>query len=153
MYWDRLNRWIVLFANLGVLVGLIVLVVEVRHAISLTEQEAYRNRGTEIQEAMQNLAMSPELADIIAKSQEQGVGALLPSEKVRLNAWYGAMLRRMQNQFNDHRLGYLDEMSNENMLRAAKLVIPIYQELGNNNALQLHPEFVEAVESSNCLRC
>ena len=135
-----------LFANLGVLVGLIVLVVEVRHAISLTELEAFRNRGTEIQEAMQNLAMSPELADIIAKSQEQGVGALLPSEKIRLNAWYGAMLRRMQNQFNDHRLGYLDEVSNETMLRAAKLVIPIYQELGNNIALQLHPEFVEAVE-------
>ncbi len=147
MDWDRLNRWLTLFANLGVLVGLMVLVIEVRHAISLTEQEAYRNRGTEIQEALQNLAMSPELADIFVKAEEHGAGSLSPSEKVRLNAWYGAVLRRMQNQFNDYRLGYLDEVSNAAMLRAAKATIPVYRNLGNDIEDQLHPEFIEAVEN------
>ena len=149
MDWDRLNQWLTLLANLGVLIGLIVLIVEVRHAISLSEREAFRNRGTEIQEAMQNLAMTPELAEIMAEVQEGRVEGLTSADKLRLNAWYGAVLRRMQNQFNDYRHGYLDDASNEAMLRAARRAFPIYEQLGNDVADQLHPSFIEAVRKTD----
>ena len=145
MDWDRLNQWLTLFANVGVLIGLILLIVEVRHAISLSEREAFRSRGTEIQESMQNLAMSPDLARIMAEAQESGVGGLTPADKIRLDAWLGGMLRRMQNQYNDYRLGYLDDASVQGMLRAARRVLPTYEQLGNDVTDQLHPSFVEAL--------
>ena len=52
---DRLNRWLTLAANVGVLAGLIFLVVEIRHTNDLARADAYRSRGTEIQEAYQEL--------------------------------------------------------------------------------------------------
>ena len=74
---------------------------------------------------------------------------LTSADKLRLNAWYGAVLRRMQNQFNDYQLGYLDDASNEAMLRAARRAFPIYEQLGNDVADQLHPSFVEAVQKTD----
>ena len=73
MRMDRLNRWLTLAANIGVMIGLIFLVIEVRHSISLSESQAYRSRGTEIQEAYKDLAFSADLASIIAKTNDEGV--------------------------------------------------------------------------------
>jgi hypothetical protein len=146
MNWDRLNGWLNLLANMGVLVGLILLVVEVRHAISLSELEVYRDRGTEIQEAMQELALSTDLAEIIVKATDGGVIALSPKERVRLSAWYMAMLYRMQNQFNDYQLGYLDDVSYQAMLRAAARILPLSRQLGVEIARDFDPEFIASVE-------
>ena len=62
---DRINRWLTLGANIGVLIGLVLLVIEARHAINLSESDAYRHRGTEIQEAYQQVALSPDFAAIM----------------------------------------------------------------------------------------
>jgi hypothetical protein len=145
---DRLNRGLSLIANVGVLLGLFLLVVEVRHAIGLAELDAYRNRGTEIQEAMQELALSSDLAEILASAEAAGVGALSPSERTRLHAWYLAMLFRMQNQFNDYQLGYLDEIPYRSMLRSAAAAMPISKQLGIDVTRDFDPAFVEAIENA-----
>ena len=144
---DRLNRWLTLAANIGVLIGLIFLVVEVRHAISLSESQAFRNRGTEIQEAYLALALSVDLAPIMAKTKDEGVSSLNSAEFIRLAAWFNAMLLRMQNQFNDYQLGYLDEASYLLMLRAAAESLPMIQQLDINLRANFDPEFLEAVKS------
>ena len=144
---DRISNSLTLAANFGVLIGLIILIVEVRHAISLSESEAYRNRGTEIQEAYQELALSAELAEILVKSQKEGIHALSDVETVRLSAWNQAIALRMQNQFNDYHLGYLDESSYQSMLRAAARMYPDWQQVGLEIE-DFDPRFVQAVENT-----
>ncbi len=146
---ERLNRWLSLAANIGVLIGLIFLIVEVRHAISLSESQAYRNRGTEIQEAYLELALSADLASIMAKTKDEGVSSLNSAEFIRLGAWFQAVLLRMQNQFNDYQLGYLDEASYRLMLQYAAQILPMTEQLEIDLAANFDPAFVQAVKSSS----
>jgi hypothetical protein len=141
---EAVNRWLNLGANVGVLLGLILLIIEVRHAIDLSESDAYRNRGTEIQQAFQQLALSPDLGAIAVKARDGGSASLTKVEFVRWSAWIQAAALRMQNQFNDYELGYLDEASYQAMLRAAARSYALWREL----ALDIEgfdPNFVRAV--------
>jgi hypothetical protein len=56
------------------------------------------------------------------------------------------MLYRMQNQFNDYHLGYLDDISYESMLRAAARILPVCQQLGMDLAGEFDPVFIETVQ-------
>ena len=143
---DRINRWLTLGANIGVLIGLVLLVIEARHAINLSESDAYRHRGTEIQEAYQQVALSLDFfAAIMVKASEKGVDSLTPVENLRLSSWYTGVLLRMQNQFNDYTLGYLDETSYRLMLRAGAGFLPLCQELGVKLEDDFDPKFLQAL--------
>ena len=138
------NRWLNLGANVGVLLGLIILIIEVRHAIDLSESDAYRNRGTEIQQAYQQLALSPDLGAIAVKVRGDGIGSLTKVEFARWSAWNYATALRMQNQFNDYQLGYLDEASYQSMMRAAARFYAAWEHLGLD-ADNFDPKFVQAI--------
>ena len=105
---DRLNRWLSLIANIGVVVGLFVLIAEVNHASRLAEVEAYQTRVRDIQELNIQLAMSDSLADILSKAESEGLESLNPSEFRRARAWYGAIMRGMQGQYYQYQNGFLD---------------------------------------------
>ncbi len=141
---DLLNRWLILGANIGVLVGLIVLVVEIRHTNDLARASAYRSRGAEIQEAYQAVALDSELSRIVLKFDQQGIDALTDHERIRYTYWQYAAQLRMQNQFNDFQMGFLDESIYRSVLDAAAERYDLWMELG------IHiedPEFRAAIES------
>ena len=127
---EKMNRWLTLGANFGVLVGLVFLVFELKQANDLAEASAYRARGEEIQSSLQAIALSPDLAEIEVKVEQQGIGALSDVEVRRYRWWVQAALYRMQNQFNDYRLGYLDDDSYRAMLRTATSQYDRWLELG-----------------------
>ena len=127
---DRLNRWLSLGANVGVIAGLILLILEVRHANELAELAAYRNRGAEIQEAWTALSLSPQLAEIFVKVEQGGIGALNDVERTQLRAWEFGRMSRMQNQFYDYQHGYLDTDVEEDSLMNAALALERWNELG-----------------------
>ena len=127
---EKVNRWLTLGANFGVLIGLVFLVVELKQANDLAEASAYRARGEEIQSALQAIALSPDLAAIEIKAQKQGIAELSDIEVRRYQRWVEAALFRMQNQFNDYRLGYLNDDSYQAMLRTAASQYPRWIELG-----------------------
>ena len=142
---DRINRWISLGANIGVIIGLIMLVIEVRHANNLAEASAYRSRGDEIQAAYQSVAMSSELAELLVKVDTQGIHALSDVEAKRFGAYLQAGIFRMQNQFNDYTLGYLDDDSYQAMLAEAIRRSDWWKEL----ELRVDdPDFSRAIEAA-----
>ncbi len=143
---DTLSRWLTLAANIGVLIGLVLLIIEARHAIDVSESEAYRNRGTEIQEAFKELALSADLAAIAAKADDQGIDSLTRVEFVRWSAWNRAAILRMQMQFHDYQLGYLDAFAYQAMLRKAAMAYLRWQELGIDPE-DFDPRFIRAVEA------
>ena len=108
---DRLNRWLTLIANFGVVIGLFVLIAEVNHASKLAEVEAYQTRIRDIQELNLEFALSDSLADILNKAANQGVETLTPSEFSRAKAWYATIMRGMQGQYYQYQNGFLDRAS------------------------------------------
>ena len=140
---DRANRWLTLGANIGVLVGLIFLVVEIRHTNDLARASAYRSRGAEIQEAHQAVALDPELSRILLKYNQQGIEGLTDHERIRYTYWQIATQLRMQNQFNDYQLGFLDEEIYRSVLDAAAERYDLWMELGVPID---DPEFETAIE-------
>ena len=64
---DRLNRWLTLGANLGVLLGLIILIVEVRQNASLTRLSIEVSKNALLADIELSLAQ-PEHAEIWVKS-------------------------------------------------------------------------------------
>jgi len=54
---DKLSKWLVLVANIGVVIGIFALIAELNHSSRLAEVSAYQNRMTEIQEAFVQLAL------------------------------------------------------------------------------------------------
>ena len=141
---DRLNRWLTLGANIGVLGGLIFLVVEIRHTNDLARASAYRSRGAEIQEAYKAAALDPEFSQILLKVDQQGIDGLTDHERFRYTYWQVATRLRMQNQFNDYQMGFLDEDIYQSALRAAAARYDIWMELG---IAVDDPEFKAAIES------
>jgi hypothetical protein len=89
-------------ANLGVLIGLIIVVVELKQTNDLAEANAYRARGDEIQAALQSVALSSGLAAILVKVDSEGLEALSAVESMQYRQYLWAGVFRTQNQFNDY---------------------------------------------------
>lgn len=64
---DRLNRWLTLAANFGVLLGLIVLIVEVRQNAALTRASMEQQKNAFLAEIELNI-MKPEISEVWVKS-------------------------------------------------------------------------------------
>lgn len=113
---DKLNRWLTLAANIGVVVGIYALVAELNHSSRLAEVSAFQNRMTEIQEANVQLSLSEDLAAILEKYESEGLASLSPSEFRRAEAWYSGVIYRMQGQYFQYQQGFLDRESIDNTL-------------------------------------
>ena len=137
------NDWLTLVANFGVVIGLGMLIFELKHASDLAEVSAYQTRMTEISETAKALALSEDLADIYERMLSDGFASLTPVEQRRVRSWELGVTVRMQAQFYQYQRGFLDEMSIQEMLRHAKGSLPIWREL----SIPLeNPAFVEAAE-------
>jgi len=108
---SKTNEWLSLIANIGVVIGIFVLVAEVNHASKLAEVGAYQTRMKDIQELNLQLALSETLADILNKSDADGVAALTPGEFSRAQSWYATILRGMQGQYYQYQQGFLERES------------------------------------------
>ncbi len=75
-----------ILANLGVIAGILLLVVEIRQNNNLVAEEAQRACGESIREGYTQMADNGELAAIWAK-EEKGE-ALTDVEEIRLGSWY-----------------------------------------------------------------
>ena len=66
---DRLNSWLTSLANIGVLVGLAVLVLEIRQNNELTMAQIEQTRSDAFVSWQQELALSDHLAPLLAKTE------------------------------------------------------------------------------------
>ena len=142
---DRLNDWLSLVANFGVVIGLAVLIVEINQAINLAEVGAYESRITEISETNKAIALDESLADIYERLSTVGLKALTPVERRRVHAWESGIAARMQGQHYQYRKGFLDDDTAEAFLGAAARRLDLWNELGINI---VDREFRQSVEST-----
>ena len=130
MYSEKLNSRLTLLANVGVVIGLAMLVYELRESQNLAETDAAVSRLNQIQEAQVVMATSETLAAIRVKATTEGVQALNPVELYRLQLWENTVRLRMHSQYIQYIRGYLDKKTAESFVRIAVRNLPYWEELG-----------------------
>ena len=140
---EKLQSWISLAANIGVVIGLILLLVELNQTNKQAASTAYQARITEIDNSITEFATSDYLPDIYVKLDQGSLSDLTPSEYLRVSQWETARYMRLQGQFYQYQQGYLDEVSYQALLRQAARYMPLLKEL---NIFMNNEEFLQAVE-------
>lgn len=127
---EKLNRWLALLANFGVVIGLALLVFELRQTQHLAQTEANVQRLNQMQEAQLSFAMSESLALIKVKALSDGVQSLSAEKPLRLQSWEYSTRLRMQSQYIQYVRGYLDQETAGIIVQAAADRLPYWEELG-----------------------
>lgn len=118
---DRLTRWLTLAANLGVVLGLIILIVEVRQNAALTR--AQMEVGTNDLLAQIELSLAePEIAAAWVKSI-QSPEAMTPVEVRMVESHLVSVMLQLDHMFNMEDSGLV---SREDVRRHARNVVPYY---------------------------
>lgn len=104
---DRLNRWLTLGANIGVLVGIILLVIELDQNKDMVRAQT-RNEITQGELiALGSLAGDKELTDLLMRVNQGEV--LTPSENLRFLTHSESVFRLWQNVHYQGRHGMYEE--------------------------------------------
>jgi hypothetical protein len=127
---SRINEWLTLVANFGVVVGLGLLIFEVNQATKLAEVAAYVDRLEQIQQSRVDFANSDYLPPIRTKALAEGVQSLSTVELSRLANWERGVRARMDSHYHQFLQGYLDQESAGTMLASAADILPLWEALG-----------------------
>ena len=130
MKFKKVNSWLTLTANMGVLIGLILLIAELNQTNNQMSSRAQQDRTDSIVQANVELALSESLADIITKMEESGVSSLSASELIRARSWANATINRMRGQYYQYQQGFIDEETNSFMLIRGTNNLRLWKELG-----------------------
>jgi len=106
---DRLNQWLALIANFGVLLGIVFLAFEIRlntQAITADISTQYIENWTE---SVGTVATDPDLARIYTTIESQGWNAVPIADQVRVNQWSLSQLKTIEFVYYQWRQGLLDE--------------------------------------------
>jgi hypothetical protein len=144
---DNLNKWLSLGANLGVLVGLIVVVLELQQtqivmSAESSMQRAQMSRENASMAARNNIA---EIETKLAAGQE-----LTPEEERNASEFAGNLLRHYEVMHYQNQIGVLDEEiwdNNANGIRSfvsSPLMTYLYPDWPKSGiALRLRKSFVD----------
>jgi len=102
---DRLNRWITLGANLGVLVGVFLLVIELRQNTESAELQAAQSYITISHELDFRIVDDPSLITLFMTPPDERT----PEDLLRMDRWYFGSLRTWENGYYLHSRGVLDD--------------------------------------------
>ena len=106
MQFDKLNQWLMLAANLGVVAGIIFLALEVSQNTEALQAQSSYNLYQAKTGSFRMIAQNPEgLADLMAR-MSQG-DALNPVESLRINLYAQAMLGDFEWQYQEMASGRL----------------------------------------------
>jgi hypothetical protein len=115
---DRVNRWLTLVANLGVLIGLFLLVFEIRQNTELTRAQIAMERTNSTREIFSDWANGGELVPIEVKLFEQVEGfpmavgwssLLSPEELLRYGYRIRGRSEALKNDWYQCSLGLVEE--------------------------------------------
>ena len=120
---DRLNRWLTLGANIGVLIGLILLLFELDQNLDIVRAQTRNDLATTSIEFLFDQATSPHLAEIIVRSN---LGEELSDvETVMYRSRSEAAFRYWENVHYQYRQGMYDEVEFVNHLETMRIIIDL----------------------------
>ena len=135
---DRINKWLTLGANIGVVIGLILLLVELNQNSDLVRAQIHQARSDNYESFMLDIADTEFLLPAYLKFAAAGgpgdVSALdvLDSvERERIRRYYQGRIGGYDNLYFQYKQGYLDEeFYDARVVGPMKRLYPIWLELG-----------------------
>ncbi len=104
---DKINRWLTLGANIGVLIGIALLVYELNQNRQMMRAQVRHDLSTELVEILGWVATDPQMASIVRRIDEGK--ELTPDEEVQYRYRANALFRYWQDVHYQYRLGLYDE--------------------------------------------
>ncbi|MBL4571653.1 MAG: hypothetical protein JKY86_01070 [Gammaproteobacteria bacterium] len=104
---DKLNHWLTLGANVGVLAGIIFLVYELQQNTLATQLDVASNFQNSFTEIEMLIAGEPEFAELLVKGREGE--NMSPTDQLRLGVFYTNVLRQWQFVHFQYLSNALDE--------------------------------------------
>ncbi len=142
---DKINKWLTLIANLGVLLGVFLVAYELQqNRIAIQAQTRSDISAQTVESLVQTMANMPllEAQQKVLKGQD-----LTPVEARLLTLWEIARFRRWENAYYQYRQGLYSELAFEGQLVAwARLVDnPKSREWWHGNSNTFSPEFADLI--------
>ena len=113
---DSVNRWLTLSANIGVVIGLILLLIELDQNSDLLRAQIHQARSdTHVGHRLNDVesekwtAIRMKLADNGYPQDETSIDALTPEELLRYGDYIAARHSDLDNLHYHYQQGYLDE--------------------------------------------
>ena len=104
---DRLNRWLTLGANLGVLLGIVLVIVELNQNRDMMRAQTRHELSMGIVELLLVPSSNEQLSDVMYRA---GTGAeLSPEELFQFHMRTNALFRYFENVHYQYRVGLYDE--------------------------------------------
>ena len=120
---EKLNRWLTLAANFGVLAGLVLLLVELDQTSAIERAQTRNDLSNTVIELLFAQATNPKLAEVIVKSNN--FEPLTPEEEVMYVSRSEAAFRYWENVHYQHRQGMYDEIEFKRHLHTMDFVINV----------------------------
>ena len=135
---DNVNRWLILGANIGVLVGLALLIVELDQNSDLVRAQIHQARSDNFVSLKAELANTEHLLPVLANFTPAGGPAhisalqeLDPIERARLRQYWDGRIGGYDNLHYQYKQGFLDDdFYNSRVLTTVKFFFPLWEELG-----------------------
>lgn len=151
---DVVNKWLSLGANLGVLVGLALLIVELDQNSDLLRAQIHQARSDSYEAFVVASADSEFFLPVWEKFRAAGgpedvaaLDALSPIELARLSRYLQGRLGGYDNLYFQYRNGYLDEEFYETrVVESVRSFAAVYSRLGLLSANLVTPSFLDEIE-------
>ncbi len=104
---DRLNQWLSLGANIGVLIGIILLVIELGQNQDMMRSQIRNELSRGVYDLMSLTAGNKDMADAVARASSGE--ELTPTDAVMLRTRNEAILRYWENAHYQYRQGMYEE--------------------------------------------
>jgi hypothetical protein len=148
---DRLNQWLTLVANVGVVDGFVFLGLEIQQNSDAINAQTYQSRAEAAQELSTTIMDSEHFVPLLAKlgsglfpSDPAVLAELNPEDRIRLTAFHQWMRVALDNQFYQYQRGFLDEEFFNGVTKPSMAAMtPAWEEL--RVILSASPAFREAI--------
>ena len=148
---DRLNQWLTLVANIGVIAGFVFLGLEIQQNSDAINAQTYQSRTEAAQELSTTIMDSEHFAPLIAKlgsglfpADPAVLAELNPEDRIRLMALHQWTRVALDNQLYQYEKGYIDEEFFKIATKPAlAFLTPAWEELNIINSVR--PSFLEAI--------
>ena len=104
---NEVNKWLMLAANFGVLLGLALVIYEIRQNSDLMQVQISQARADAAVASNQQTFESAYIPTILVTIQQGG--ELSEEDMVRYVNWFRSMNRNQENVLSQHQFGMLDE--------------------------------------------
>ena len=146
---EKINSWLIFGANLGVIVGLVLLIIEIRQNTEMMQAQINQSR-TEAAQSEQQATYNSDYMPAIMVKRDKGE-QLSDEELLRYEAYMRSFSRNMDNQLWQYNQGLLGENIPRSIRGAVRTVIGSHDlgiQVWDDQKYGFTDEYVELVDDA-----